>query len=171
MAWQPTQNVFDARFIGKNLIAWFVANQVAALAWANAVTGDPVTVLPLVLDFFENRRVITRFPALMINQSGFDTRVSSGDVDIIQITLEYELNIMHGSANWLATNSPRYSMAFESMARNVPKTSLNLNSKISFDGVLESLETVTDVLKTDGNAFLQTIQTQITWKCVFGAES
>lgn len=163
MSWEPTQKVFDPRFIGANLIAWFEANQELALAWASA--NDPPD-LPPVLDFFENTRVLTRFPALMINGMSFSTEAEA-DMDSITISLEYEINIMDGSQDFLATNAPKYAMAFESMVRNIPKTSLQNNSIINFIGVLASLETILDSVKTNGSAFMQTITTSLTWECRF----
>lgn len=155
--------VFDPRFIGRNLLEWFKQNQTDALAWA----GDGV-VLPPVKNFFPNLRTVTNFPSLVVMGMDYDTETDD-DIATVTLTLEYQVGISHGKEDWLAENAPKYAMAFESMTKNVLKTSLEKDSKINFEGVHYRFNTrlySLDRLKT--NAFIQTFSTQTTWICVFG---
>jgi hypothetical protein len=164
MAWNPTLQVFDPRFIAPNLLAWFKANQADALLWANNGTA-----LPPIKDFFENEHTPTRFPVLMINRVQYQTETGE-DIAETQIALQFEIILVHGNQDWLALNAPRYSMAFESMTKNIPKSSLETNSKIEFDGVLLQIETNFDFLKTNGSQFIQSFKTSVNWLCGFSNE-
>jgi len=162
MAWtdQIEMQVFDPRNIAANLFAWFEANQADALAWAN---NDALPVLPPVLDFFLNERSATRFPVCQLGRVQYQTETGE-DISRVEIALQYEIALVHGQQNWLASAAPRYAMAFESMAKNIPKTSLENNSKIVFDaGVLAQIETTFDFLRTNGSQFMQKFVTQINW--------
>jgi|SRR5205809_3435526 hypothetical protein len=167
MAWQENieLQVFDPRKIGANLLDWFKENQKDALAWAN---NGAESALPPVLDFFLNARQATRFPVCMINRAQFQTEINE-DIAELQCALEYEIAIAHGKADWLAENAPRYAMAFESMTANIPKTRLEKDSKIIFDGVLLSIETTFNYLGELNNktAFIQVFTTRVNWLCEF----
>lgn len=166
MAWTDKieLQVFDPRVIAANLFAWFEENQADALAWANA-RGSPV--LPPVLDFYLNERTPTRFPACMLNRIRYGTDTGE-DISRTEIALQFQIMLVHGDRDWLAAAAPKYAMAFESMAKNIPKTSLEENSKIVFDaGALVAIETTFDFLRTNGSQFMQSFTTQVNWICDF----
>lgn len=168
MSWQTKieLQVFDARNIGANLLKWFGENQADALLWAN--DGLPIlgTKNILIQDFFPNARIAARFPVLMVNQAVFDSETGE-DIAVVSAVLEYEIALMNGKQDWLARYAPVYAMAFESMLKNIPKTRLEKDSKIDFDGQLTKIETAFDLLKTNGNNFLQTFTTQVSWTINF----
>lgn len=167
MAWNPTLNVFDPRLIGANLFAWFAENQADALVWANdgAEIGGAKDVL--IRDFFLNARTPTRYPVCMLERIGFDTKTNE-DIATIEIVVQYSIQLVHGNQDWLAANAPKYAMAFESMAKNIPETRLSENSKIVFNSeVLASAETIFTFLGTNGSQFMQEFTTTINWETDF----
>lgn len=166
MSWAENiaHQVFDPRAIASNLFDWFKENQQDALAWANEGADG---VLQPVVDFFLNRQSVTRFPALRLNRIAYESETQEDFVET-QIALQYEILLVHGQQNWLAENAPKYAMAFESMAKNLPKTRFEKGSKIIFDsGLLLSIETTFDFLRGDGSQFMQAFTTQINWLCDF----
>lgn len=173
MAWEDVNlklQVFDPRLVGQNLLDWFAENQDAALYWANNNVAIPATKHPKIQDFFPNARRATRFPVCMINRAKFQTTTGE-DIAETQIVIEYEIALVNGKEDWLAKYAPVYEMAFASMAKNVPKSRLELGSKIEFDGVLLQLETTFDYLgQLKSGGFIQVFTTSVNWLCGFSNE-
>lgn len=153
--------VFDPRFIGRNLLDWFKINQKDALLWA----GEDTT-LPPVKDFFENTRIATNFPVCMVNRIQYNTPRGE-DISQTEIALEFGVILVHGNQDWLAENAVKYALAFESMAANIPKTSFEKDSKIIFGAQEIQIETTFDYLRPRGNKFVQSFTTQVNWLCEF----
>lgn len=163
MAWTPQEQVWDPRHLAANLFAWFELRQAEALAWAND-GGTPS--LPPVADFFLNERVPTRFPSVMLRRAAYRTKTRE-DVAEVETVIQFEALLVHGDQQWLAANAPKYAMALESMVKNIPKTSLDENSKIEFTGSLLEIGTTFDFLRSSGNQFLQSFTVQVNWLCEF----
>lgn len=172
MAWEDSieLQVFDPRLIGANLLDWFAENQEAALRWANDDVAIPATKNALILDFFPNARRATRFPVCMINRAKFQTDTNE-DIAQTQIVIEYEIALVNGKEDWLAKYATVYEMAFASMVKNIPKSRLELGSKIEFDGTLLQLETTFDYLgQLKSGGFIQVFTTSVNWLCGFSNE-
>jgi hypothetical protein len=157
-------NVFDPRHTGANLFDWFEENQADALAWANeGVEG----ALPPVKDFFLNLHIPTRFPVCMLERAAYGSETGE-DLADVTIALQYSIQIVNGDQDWLAAAAPAYAMAFESMTKNIPKTRLEKDSKIIFDGgVLVSIETTFEFLRSNGSQFMQEFTTLVNWRLDF----
>lgn len=163
MSWEQKieLQVFDPRFIGRNLLDWFKVNQKDALLWAGAGT-----TLPPVLDFFENEHIPTRFPVCMVRRIQYSTPRGE-DISQTEIALEFEIILVHGKQQWLAENAYKYALAFESMVANMPKTSFEKDSKINFSAQEMQIETTFDFLRSNKNKFMQSFTTQVNWLCEF----
>jgi len=168
MAWEDLIEfqTFDPRIIGVNLFDWFKANQTDALDWANDGASP---VLPPVADtsFFLNEHTPTVFPACLLNRIQYASETGE-DISQTEIALQYSIELVSGDRAWLAVAASKYAMAFESMTKNIPKTSLENNSKIVFSaGALISIETTFDFLRTNGTQFMQKFAIQVNWLCEF----
>jgi hypothetical protein len=167
MAWidQIKENVFDARFIGRNLIDWFKANQVDALAWASSEKVKPIDNK----QFHLSPNIFTVFPVFNIDDISTFLEVGDGDIDQVTLELSYSVAIKDGDTERMARHIPIYELAFSSMARNIPKISIEKDSKIEFgNGSLTGLATDFRVLENErGGVFINTFRTTISWEIDF----
>lgn len=128
--WAPVNASTDIRKILGNLVTFFEANQVAALAWAS-----PSRTLPS-LTFYKTAevRMKTDFPHFGVVKRR--TVTDDGDAGLqIQYTLTFEMEIAanHTEAtrtnalNQLQLDTDNYTYAVESMYLNITKAALMAN--------------------------------------------
>lgn len=157
MTYTPVQNVVDVRSLKDNMIAYFEATQVAALRWAN---GD-VAGLPSIAKFHKSIRLTTVFPALTILQ--LSHRTDYEDILNIDLNALFQFAAIHGNQDTLADRSTKYSMALESMLANMPKTTFNTGSILTFNANALEMETVFDLQAKYKTQFIQVFETQVRW--------
>lgn len=130
MAWTPTNAATDIRKILGNLITFFEANQVAALAWAS-----PARTLP-PLTFYKTSQAHegVDFPHFGVVKRR--TVTDDGDAGLqIQYTLTFEIEVeaqhteatMKAARVQLQLDVDNYIYAIESMYLNIPKATLMAN--------------------------------------------
>lgn len=130
MAWLPTYQATDIRKILGNLITFFEANQVEALAWASS--NRNLTRLT----FYKTAecRMKTDFPHFGVVKRR--TVTDDGDAGLqIQYTLTFEIEIAvdhtettrTAALNQLQLDTDNYTYAIESMYLNITKSALMAN--------------------------------------------
>lgn len=156
--WDPTIQVLDETQIKNNLTAFFIANQVEALKWANGGLAG----LPAIKDFHQSPRLVTVFPSLTFLQTAHK---SKWDENILEIdfSLAFEVALIHGNKDTLAARAPKYSMALESMIVNVPETTFNQDSIIKITSTGMGVETSFAVQGKYKNQFIEIFQTRANW--------
>lgn len=158
MPWTPQIKTFDARHAAENLLAFFAANQRAALDWAGAAPN----ALASIRNFYNSARLVTSFPSLTVLQSAHRQR--HDDLLLINFSITLETALISGDQDKLTRDARAYALAVESMMRNVPETTLFQNSIIELVGNLTELQTEFDVLQSRKNQFIQIFQTRGEWR-------
>lgn len=132
MTWSPSYRASDVRALLGNLVTFFEANQVDALRWARPAPADalaPLTIYPTAESL-----ILTDFPHMGVVRR----RVSVDDSDelpkvALSLTWEIEVAAEHTKAGRTAAllqlmqDVDDYTLAFESMALNIPRATLTQN--------------------------------------------
>lgn len=159
MAWNPDIQVLDARNFPSNILGFIRDNQTDALSWANGGSA-----LPDIESFYKSPRLVNVFPSLTVLQHNYQNAIASEDTIQMDYAITLETAILHGLEDYLASNSPKYAMAIESMLANIPETTLNQTSIIEIASVIIKTETAFDLLDKRKSQFLQVFQTRATWR-------
>ena len=170
MAWEPKQSILISRAIATNLLTYFAANQVEALAWANA---NAVPVLKPIAKISESvaNRANPVFPAIAFSDD--NDAVAYGD-DILKAgySVTFELMVQNKNADAATTQARIYLAAFVSMIVNCPRDSLELNTgAVSGSAVLQTIETGFDPIQTNEmqNDFMQQFQIRAIYTLAAGS--
>jgi hypothetical protein len=159
MTWTPQYKVIDQRLLAQNLLAYMEANQTDALTWANDGPG-----LSDFQKFYTNAsgRLQTIFPCLMV----LGQQVETGLEDSLQADFRLVLEgaVSGSDTDELVASAKVYAMAVESMAVNIPSTTLMANAKHYHSAYVTELNTVQDVVNRITSGFLQVFRTTITYR-------
>lgn len=130
MPWVPVNASTDIRKILGNLITFFEANQVAALAWASPT----VNLKPLTFYKTAEVRMKTDFPHFgVVKRRTTTDQDDSGLVIVYELTFEMEIAVNHTEAtrtaalNQLQLDTDNYEFGIESMYLNIPPATLLAN--------------------------------------------
>lgn len=152
MTWQPVNNTIDEKPFGENLLAFFAANQTAALEWANGGAGLKNFVK---LHNSATGRVDTAFPVLMISRARLLTNFES---DLLESLWQVEIDILvaGAKADQATERSRKYVKAVESMLANIPGPALTAGAGQVQLAYLRTLTSEFDLLRRrTANEFLQ----------------
>lgn len=162
MAWNPEINTLDESPVIDNLLAFILANQTEALAWANGGAG--------LEDFKElyssaNGRLGSRFPHLMIVNAASAENNQETTANVFQILIEGALTGPNADA--VTTKEYLYAKAVKSMLANVPVATLFATAEIVptgfFSGIEVSYDTIGSAAGGGRQAFLQVFQIRATY--------
>lgn len=131
MAWTPTQSATDTRAILGNLLTFFEANQVEALAWAS-----PTRSLLPFKKFYRTAEVymVADFPHFGITKRRIATDNADDGLRIeysltweIEVSTVFKLPVRTAAINQLQVDIDNYAYAVESMFMNIPNATLFAN--------------------------------------------
>jgi hypothetical protein len=127
MPWTPAHSATDVRPIIGNLLTYFRANQVDALAWASP---SPRTLTPLTFYDSAEVRMKTDFPHFGVVKRRSTTDEGEALGVRYDLTFEFEVQATHSVTTRTAVMTQlrldvdNYAYAIESMFLNIPKTTL-----------------------------------------------
>jgi len=159
MAWTPDLRVANVAMLTKNLLAFIVANQQDATAWA---TGNGSLPKYALVFNSPTGRIWTQYPVLTVVSKRIREAFNSDD-----FTVEFELiieQVVTGSdADALTLTIEQYAEALESMLANIPQTSLmaNISSEIRTD--IAEIETTYFPLGSNGTTLAQMSETRVVY--------
>src|SRR4051812_40772376 len=103
MPWTPTYNVINARSITDNLLAYFAANQVDALNWANG--GSGLKSFQKFSDSVANRNTPV-YPAIAYSDDNDALNFGDGGIDSGIYVVSYEVMVQNPNPD-VATSEAR----------------------------------------------------------------
>ena len=126
MPWEPNLKSTGRHFIAANLLAYIRANQTAALLWAKTELAYAGTVPDFAHVFNSSAgRVVTVWPNLMLVRAGTVTAEPDDDYSTRQVhDFGFEMAIADGDPDNLTHLVEVYTVAADSMLRNVPHATL-----------------------------------------------
>jgi hypothetical protein len=166
MPWTPTYNVINARSITDNLLAYFAANQVDALNWANG--GSGLKSFQKFSDSVANRNTPV-YPAIAYSDDNDALNFGDGGIDSGIYVVSYEVMVQNPNPDVATSEARKYARAISSMIRNCPASTLMANTDADAV-VIDTLEVGFDPIKTNAtqNDFMQTFQVRATYLLTAG---
>jgi hypothetical protein len=153
MTFAATYPILDLPVMADNLMAYFEANQVAALT---AVGGSALKPLQQFSDSVANRATPV-FPAIAFRDDN-DTVDYSGEALLGGYSATFEVLIQNQNPDTAVTQSRIYMKALKLMIRNIPDADLIANTNASsYKTFLDSIEAGTEAIRAneDQTDFLQ----------------
>lgn len=130
MAWTPTHQATDTRAILGNLLTFFEANQVEALAWASSTPLQPFN------KFYRTAEVqmMVDFPHFGITKRRVTTDNADAGLIVtydltweIEVSTVFKLPVRSTALSQLQVDIDNYAYAVESMFLNIPAATLFAN--------------------------------------------
>lgn len=153
MPFDAVYPILDLPVMADNLMAYFEANQVAALA---LVGGSALKPLQQFSDSVANRSTPV-FPAIAFRDDN-DTVDYSQEVLAGGYSVTFELMVQNADPDTAVAQSRIYMKAIKLMIRNIPDATLIANTNAAANKTfLDSIEGTTDVIRANAtqNDFLQ----------------
>ena len=169
MAWTPANKTIDAQVIADNLLAYFAANQVEALAWASGSTLKPFKNFSATVA----NRSVPVYPAIAFSDDNDAVDYAADNLQAAY-SVTFEVMIQNADPSTAIQQARLYLKAIVSMIRNIPHATLSANSgAVDNATTLQTIETGFEPIKSNETQtdFLQMFQVRATFALMASAYS